>query len=239
MGPAAGTPPPRRGGGLREGQRLADPLEWLVDSTRSRLRTLAQKAGQPVPVFSHSVGAVLAIHLLRHESELIESVTLINPTFDLELAFVRLARQARRLGMVPPAVEASFRRLESERGGFVEWGTALNDVPDRFNLYWAKESDAARLRYLSLAPSGPPLDIGTFVSVGSAIQAGRAELTGITSTVPVVALIGNQDPMLSDDPAGDVHTRLPSAEVRVVVGSHMTVFEQPIAQWAPGLVDSA
>ena len=67
------------------------------------------------------------------------------------------------------------------------------------------------------------------------LQQRRGELMGSDPAVPVVALIGNQDPMCPDDPAVEVLSRLPAARVLTVTGGHMTVFEQRPAVWAAEL----
>ncbi|MGE0800246.1 MAG: alpha/beta fold hydrolase [Lautropia sp.] len=210
-----------------------DPLERLYQASRTRLLGLAEAGGQPVSIVAHSVGAVLAVLLLRSEPAAIRSAVLINPTFDLQRAFVCLARQVCVRGVGSKAGRDVLARMASESCGLLDWAAAFAGVPERFELYWARQSRAARDRYVQAFPSGPPLDLHTFGAVGQAIQDRRHELPGTATTIPVVALIGDQDPMLPDDPVGDVRTRLPRAAVRIVTGGHMAIFEQPPSVWAP------
>lgn len=218
------------------------PLQALVDAARARLLHVAQRCGTRVTLVSHSVGSVIAAHLLADSRNPIESATLINPIFDLEFSLRRLAQRVMAAGMASGAAAEALGSLlgrdDDVRPHLLDLAAALGSIPERFDLYWSASSRAAKARYLGLAPNGPLLDGASFSMLGAAIQQGRNEIFGIGTDVPVLAIVGSRDPLVGSDPAADVRACLPRAEVITVDAGHMAVFEQPGSVWLPSSVDA-
>lgn len=218
------------------------PLDGLVEAARAKLLHVAERCGMCVTLVSHSVGSVIAAHLLGDPRNPIASATLINPTFDLEIALRRLAVRVMEAGMASGAAADALASLlgkdDAARPSVPELAAALGPIPERFDLYWSESSRAAKARYLRLAPNGPPLDWTSFAMLSAAIQEGGNEILGIETGVPVLAIVGSRDPLVGSDPVGDIHARIPRAEVITVDAGHMAVFEQPGSVWLPSSVDA-
>jgi len=207
------------------------PLQSVVDAAKARLVQLNQRHGGRVYIVSHSVGAVIAVQLLREAPDLIASATLINPIFDLTEAMVGLARRLISDGIATPPLSEAMQRPVDRRTGFVDLAVMMASVPARFDLYWSPSSGRAKDRYIRLSPNGPAVDFDAFTRVGAAIQDLAPSLYGIKTSVPVRAIVGAHDPMMPQDALAYVHERLPLATVSVVDAGHMATFEQPQEAW--------
>lgn len=137
------------------------PLDGLVDAARARLLHVAERCGTRVTLVSHSVGSVIAAHLLGDPRNPIASATLINPIFDLEFALRRLAVHVLAANMASGAAADALASLlgqvDTVPPNLLELAAALGLIPERFDLYWSESSRAAKARYLRLAPNGPPM----------------------------------------------------------------------------------
>lgn len=207
------------------------PLVSLVEAAKDRLLELHRRQRRRIDVVSHSVGAILAVLLLREVPELIWRVTLINPTFDLRQAFLGIARRAVGEGTATPEVSAFVHEARPANVDPVELAVALSAVPGRFDMYWSPSSAAAKARYLEMAPSGPPVDFESFSRIAAAMQTQAPALLGVQSDVPVLAIVGASDPMMPGDVNSYVRQRVPLASVAVVDAGHMAPFEQPALAW--------
>ncbi|MCL4775555.1 MAG: hypothetical protein KJZ98_16575, partial [Burkholderiaceae bacterium] len=129
------------------------PLDSLVDAARAKLLQAAERCGTRVTLVSHSVGSVVAAHLLADPRNPIESATLINPIFDLEFALRRLAIRVMEAGMASGAAADALASLlgrdHSARPELPELAAALGPIPERFDLWSFRHLCGSVVRFLA------------------------------------------------------------------------------------------
>ncbi|HEX6706071.1 MAG TPA: alpha/beta hydrolase [Albitalea sp.] len=224
-------PPPR--------EDHADAFASLVDLGVRRLSGLTEAEGRPVPVVSHSVGAVIAARLLERQPDLIESITLVNPTVDLDRSLRTLAMRLVDGGLAPPAVAEALQAGGGTDASFVDLAVALSATPRLLDHYWSPRSDAARARFKALAPDGPSLSFDAFARVGRGIQQWVREARPSATKVSVRAIVGRQDPLRGVDADADVRRLFPNAAIVAADVGHMGIFELPLQAWLPSSLAAA